>query len=79
LNGEGIEALLVAIEEKLGALRQTFDLRLDPSDGAGLSWLHRHTEVLSRGLDSEGRMALRVRADAATAGQARRKFPEPAK
>ena len=46
LTGEGIETLLVAIEARLAETRIVIDLVLDGTDGAGLSWLHRNTEVI---------------------------------
>jgi GTP-binding protein HflX len=76
LNGEGIENLLVAIESRLGEKRRTLQLSIDPSDGAGLSWLYRHSEVLSRELREDGRMALSVRADPKNAEMVKHKFPE---
>ena len=48
LSGEGIDRLVAAIEARLAASRQTLELALDPADGAGLSWLYRHAEVLSK-------------------------------
>ncbi|MGB7784448.1 MAG: GTPase HflX, partial [Pseudolabrys sp.] len=54
LNGEGVERLLAAIETRLGEARQTLQLSIDPSDGAGLSWLYRHSEVLSRQMRDDG-------------------------
>jgi GTPase len=76
LNGEGIENLLVAIESRLGEKRRTLQLSIDASDGAGLSWLYRHSEVLSRELREDGRMALSVRADPKNAEMVKHKFPE---
>ena len=76
LNGEGIGDLLVAIESRLGEKRRTLQLSIDPSDGAGLSWLYRHSEVLSRELREDGRMALSVRADPKNAEMVKHKFPE---
>ncbi|MGA8471983.1 MAG: GTPase HflX, partial [Pseudolabrys sp.] len=64
LNGEGVERLLAAIETRLGEARQTLQLSIDPSDGAGLSWLYRHSEVLSRQMRDDGRLEVSVRADA---------------
>jgi GTP-binding protein HflX len=75
LSGEGIDRLLVAIETRLGEKRQTLDLSIDPSDGAGLSWLYRHSEVLSRELREDGRLALSVRADPKNAEMVRHKYP----
>ena len=61
-TGEGIEALLTAIEDRLAAARMTLDLSIDASDGAGISWLHRNAEVLNKEL-SEGRFNMTVRVD----------------
>ena len=49
-TGEGIDALLAAIEDLLAATRATLTLTIDASDGAGISWLHRNTEVLTKTL-----------------------------
>jgi GTPase len=61
-TGEGIEALLVAIEERLAASRTTLNLSIDASDGAGISWLHRNAEVLNKELH-DGRFDMTVRVD----------------
>jgi GTP-binding protein HflX len=61
-TGEGIEALLAAIEERLAATRITLDLRIDATDGAGISWLHRNAEVLDKHLDGE-RFDMVIRVD----------------
>ena len=74
LSGEGVDRLIAAIEARLGESRQTLELSLDPGDGAGLSWLYRHSEVLSRNMDEEGRLAVTVRADAEKAARVRAKF-----
>jgi GTP-binding protein HflX len=74
LTGEGLDLLVDAIEARLAASRITLDLTLDVADGAGLSWLHRHTEVLKRSLRDDGRLALTVRADPANADRVRAKF-----
>jgi len=75
LSGEGIENLLTAIESRLGEARQTLQLFLDPSDGAGLSWLYRHSEVLSRQMRDDGRLEISVRADAKNAEMVKHKYP----
>jgi GTPase len=74
ITGEGIDALLAAIEARLSAGRELIELVLDPADGAGVSWLHRHTEVIHKATDQEtGRIAMTVRAvpDKANAVRAR--------
>jgi GTP-binding protein HflX len=78
LTGEGMDALLAAVEARIGAERLTLSLSLDPADGAGLGWLHRQCEVLERRLDEHGRMAVTVRCDPGKAEQVRRKFPDAA-
>ena len=75
LSGEGIDNLLTAIESRLGEARQTLQLLLDPSDGAGLSWLYRHSEVLSRQMRDDGRLEISVRADAKNAEMVKHKYP----
>jgi GTP-binding protein HflX len=74
LSGEGLERLTAAIEARLAETRQTLAVSLDPADGAGLSWLYRHAEVLSQGLDDDGRLAVTVRADADKAARVKAKF-----
>ena len=74
LTGEGIDTLLAGIEDRLSETRLVLDLVLEGSDGAGLSWLHRNTEVISRSVGEDGRVAISVRADPAKAGQVRARF-----
>jgi len=76
LTGEGIEALTAAIEVRLGESRQTLHLLLDPADGAGLSWLYRHAEVLSREMRDDGQLVVDVRADPANAEMVRHKYQQ---
>jgi len=76
-TGEGLDALAAAIEARLAASREVIELCLDPADGAGVSWLHRHTEVLKRSVDKDGRIAMTVRADADKATNLRAKFAMP--
>jgi GTPase len=60
----------------LRAERVVLDLALDPADGAGVSWLHRHTEVLAKSLRDDGRLAMRVRANADKADAVRARFAQ---
>jgi len=66
--------LIAAIEARLNEKRQTFELAIDPADGAGLSWLYRHSEVLSKGMREDGLLGVMVRADAEKAARVRAKF-----
>jgi GTP-binding protein HflX len=74
LTGEGMDALLAAIEIRLGESRQTIEVSVDPADGAGLSWLYRHSEVLTKDMHDDGRLTVTVRADADNAARVRAKF-----
>lgn len=74
VTGEGLGDLTAAIESRLGESRQTLQLSLDPADGAALSWLYRHAEVLSKDMAEDGRLAVTVRADADKAARVRAKF-----
>jgi GTP-binding protein HflX len=75
ITGEGFDALGAAIESRLAAGRVLIELELDPADGAGVSWLHRHTEVISKALDERsGRIAMTVRTDADKAEAVRARF-----
>jgi GTP-binding protein HflX len=73
-SGEGLERLAAEIERRLAARRVTLDFVLDAADGAGLSWLHRHTEVMTRALREDGALAVTVRADPANAQKAQARF-----
>jgi GTP-binding protein HflX len=75
LSGEGIERLTAAIETRLAASRQTLELALSPADGAGLSWLYRHSEVLEKHMRDDGQLAVTVRADAMNADMVRHRYP----
>ena len=74
LTGEGMSGLLAAIEARLGESRQTIEVSVDATDGAGLSWLYRHSEVLARDVHDDGRLTVTVRADADNAARVRAKF-----
>jgi GTP-binding protein HflX len=78
LNGEGLDGLLDTIEARLARRRVVFDLLLDPADGAGVSWLHRHAEVMAKEMRADGRLAMTVRADQTNAERIRGKFLTPA-
>jgi GTPase len=74
VTGEGIDTLSAAIEGRLSAGRVLIELTLDPADGAGMSWLYRHTEVIRKTVDDDGRMAMTVRAAPDKAKAVRAKF-----
>jgi GTP-binding protein HflX len=74
VTGEGAADLTATIEARLSESRLTLQLVLDPADGAGMSWLHRHTEVMEKSLGEDNRMHITVRADKANAERALAKF-----
>jgi GTP-binding protein HflX len=74
ITGEGVDALEAAIQARLAERRLTFDLLLDPADGAGLSWLYRHAEVLAREFGDDGHLHITVRADVDSTARVRAKF-----
>jgi GTPase len=57
LNGDGLDALRAAIDERLASAKEVASFQLVPSDGAKLAWLYRHGEVLTREDEEE---AIRV-------------------
>jgi GTP-binding protein HflX len=61
-TGEGVDDLLMAIEDRLAATRTTLHLSIDAADGAGISWLHRNSEILDKKFH-EGRFDMTVRVD----------------
>src|SRR3954468_1528950 len=74
LTGEGLDALLGMIEARLALRRVVLDVVLDPADGAGVSWLHRNSEVMAKAMREDGRLGMTVRADATNAERIRGKF-----
>ncbi len=77
LTGEGIAALSAAIEDRLAAGRVLLELVLGTADGAGVSWLHRHTEVINKTIDqTSGRVTMTVRVEPEKARAVREKFAE---
>ncbi len=76
LSGEGIDTLVAAIEAEFARARLTLDVALDLADGAGMSWLHRHAEVLARTEGDDGRMHMTVRVAPDKAGLVRARFGE---
>jgi GTP-binding protein HflX len=74
LTGQGLDVLLETIEARLALRRVVLDLVLDPADGAGVSWLHRHSEVMAKAMRDDGRLGMTVRADASNAERIKGKF-----
>jgi len=47
---------------------------LDPADGAAMSWLYRHAQVLGKSIRDDGRIAFSVRVDPQKVEIVQRKF-----
>jgi len=74
LTGEGLDRLTAEIETRIASTRVVLELVLDGADGAGISWLHRNTEVLTKDLRDDGRVAMSVRLDPSKVATVKAKF-----
>jgi GTP-binding protein HflX len=61
VTGQGLDALLDAVEVRLAGDRPVFSVIVPPEDGAGLAWLYANTEVLDRSDAGEAGVGLTVR------------------
>ncbi len=72
LTGEGVDQLMDAIADLLGAAGEAREISVPLADGATIAWLYRHGEVRSR--RDEGETAwLTVALDEAAAAQFERR------
>jgi GTP-binding protein HflX len=62
-TGEGAGDLLALLDERLAARRRTFVYRLGPGEGAAVSWLYDHGEVVARRDEAGGAIRLTVGLD----------------
>jgi GTP-binding protein HflX len=62
LTGEGVPDFLARVEAALGAGETVLQLKLDPSDGAGMAWAYAHGRVSAR-RDRPGSLLLTVSVD----------------
>jgi GTPase len=68
-TGEGIDALLAAIDARLGERDEILTLEIPAGQGRPLSWLHDNAEVLDQQREESGAVTLRVRIDPAVRGK----------
>jgi GTP-binding protein HflX len=73
-TGQGIDDLCSALEARLATEKVSFDIVLDPADGAGFSWLHANTEVMSKDISDDGTVQFSVRVVPERAETVRRRF-----
>ncbi|MBC7952614.1 MAG: GTPase HflX [Rhodospirillaceae bacterium] len=62
LTGQGVDDLLACFDRLLSSGRETLDLQVELSDGASISWLYQHGEVIAR-RDDDSIAYMRVRLD----------------
>ncbi|HEX4160736.1 MAG TPA: GTPase HflX [Rhizomicrobium sp.] len=73
LTGEGVVDLLQRLDRLLDSRSLTFELRLDPSDGAGLAWAYAHGRVLAR-KEAENRVQLTLSIEPSDEGRFETRF-----
>jgi GTP-binding protein HflX len=69
LTGKGIDALLAAIDARLGAGDEVLTLEIPAHEGRLLSWLHDNAEVLEQATDESGTVTARFRIDGTIRGK----------
>lgn len=60
-TGLGIDALLAAIDARLGTADEIVSLDIPASDGRLISWLYENADVIDRAMDEEGIVHIRAR------------------
>jgi len=70
ITGEGCDRLLTLLDERLDGGRRLVDLDVPLTDGAGIAWLYRHGDVISR-RDDETSAHMSVRLGEADLGRFR--------
>jgi GTP-binding protein HflX len=78
-TGDGIDALLAGIEERIAKGRPTFHISIEPADGAASNWLHEEAEILAREAGEGGRIELTVRIAPEKEPRLRKRFPSAEK
>lgn len=59
-TGDGVDALLALVEDRLNRDRAVFRVQIPVEEGELVAWLHRNTEVVER-IDGEDGVSLRLR------------------
>ena len=63
-TGEGIDGLLVAVEDRLAFAHEIMDVTLPAAAGKLAHWLHQNAEIISRQTTDTGDTMYQVRVDA---------------
>jgi len=74
ITGDGLDDLLLIIDQRLAETSQTVDLVIEASDGAGLAWLYRHGRVLDR-VERDGKTHIKAAFDPAEHALLKRRYP----
>ena len=69
MMGEGIDALLAAIDQRLAPGDEIVTLEIPSQAGALINWLHANTEVLERRATKRGALVFRLRIEPAKRGR----------
>ena len=68
-TGEGLEALLAAIDRRLGTHDEVLSVQIPAGHGRLLSWLHANAEVLAEETEESGAITARIRIAPANRGK----------
>ena len=66
ISGEGIEALIGLIEERVAGELETLEVTVGPDQLSSVDWLYRNGDVIARSDNDDGSVTLSVRATSAT-------------
>jgi GTP-binding protein HflX len=69
LTGEGIEAMLAAIDVRFGGKDEILSLEIPPGEGRLLSWLYDNAQVLEQQAAENGAVTARFRIDPTIKGK----------
>ncbi len=69
VSGEGLDALLAAIDKRLGKADETMTVTVRPEDGRLRAWLYEHADVLDARDDDDGVTTMTVRLTAESKGR----------
>jgi GTP-binding protein HflX len=75
LTGAGVEALLQAIDSRLGAGRRLSKVTIGPTDGAARAWLFERGEVRVTEMGDSGSETINVAMDEADWSRFRARWP----
>jgi len=74
MTGDGCDDLLLRINDMLNVDFETLDVPVEYQDGALLSWLYEHSDVLAR-VDRDTHMSLKIRISPINLARLKQRFP----